>query len=70
MSSQEVEGKRRRTRNVSPMIQAGLADPSSKKAPIHLFPVVCVIAKSAGLMFQVFPPNESATVTSVSQARR
>jgi len=62
-------GKEKRTRNVSPMIQAGLEDPSMKKAPIHLVEEAFVIAKSAGLMSQLLPPNETVTFTLVLQAR-
>ena len=51
------------------MIQAGLEDPSMKKAPIHLVEEAFVIAKSAGLMSQLLPPNEMVTFTSVLQAR-
>jgi len=51
------------------MIQGGVEDPRTKKAPIHLLPEVFIIAKSAELMSQSFPPNEMVTFTSVSQAR-
>lgn len=51
------------------MIQAGLEDPSTKKAPIHLVEEAFVIAKSAELTSQLLPPNEMVTFTSVLQAR-
>ena len=51
------------------MIQAGLEDPSTKKAPIHLVEEAFVIAKSAGLMSQLLPPKEMVTFTVVLQAR-
>ena len=61
---------RRLTRNVSPMIQAGVELPSSKNAPIHMLPEASVIIKSAELMLQLLPPNESVTFTLVLQATR
>jgi len=51
------------------MIQAGLEVPSTKKAPIHLVEEAFVIAKSAGLMSQLLPPNERVTFTLVLQAK-
>jgi len=59
-----------RTRNVSPIIQAGVEAPSTKKAPIHLLEETFVIAKSAGLMSQFLPPNDKVTFTLVLHARR
>jgi len=50
------------------MIQAGLEDPSTKKAPIHLVEEAFVMAKSAGLITQLLPPNEMVTFTLVLQA--
>jgi hypothetical protein len=51
------------------MIQAGEELPSTKKAPMHLL-AEAVIIKSAELMAQSLPPNETVTFTSVLQARR
>lgn len=50
------------------MIQAGEEDPITKNAPIQLLPETFVILKSALLMDQFLPPNESATFTLVLQA--
>jgi hypothetical protein len=67
--SQGTENKGR-TRNVSPMIQAGEEDPSTKKLPTHLLAEDFIIMKSVELMAQLLPPNEMVTFTSVLQARR
>lgn len=58
------------TRNVSPMIQAGVVLSSTKKPPIHIPLESCVNTKSAGLILQVLPPNDMVTFTEVVQARR
>lgn len=54
------------------MIHEGAVVPAvdviSKKAPIHSVELIEVNAKSAGLIVQVFPPNENETVTDVEQA--
>lgn len=52
------------------MIQAGVELPSSKNAPMHILPETSVITKSAELMLQLLPPNESVTFTLVLQAIR
>ena len=43
-------------------------EPMSKKAPTHSPVLICVKTKSAGLIVQLFPPNDIETVTSVLQA--
>ena len=50
------------------MIQAGLEFPSTKNAPMHLSPEALVISKSAELMLQFLPPNETVMFTLVVQA--
>jgi hypothetical protein len=54
------------------MIHEGVALPAtvlaSKKAPIHSEELICANVKSAGLIDQVVPPNEKATLTCVEQA--
>ena len=65
-----TEESRVLTRNVSPIIQAGLLLSSAKKLPIHLLPEDLVDTKSVGLMVQVLPPNDKVTLTLVLQARR
>ena len=42
---------------------------SAKKEPTHVPPPISCSWKSAGLIDQVLPPNESVTVTDVSHAR-
>lgn len=55
---------------MSPIIQAGEEDPSTKKLPTHLLAEDFIIMKSVELMAQLLPPNEMVTFTSVLQARR
>jgi hypothetical protein len=52
------------------MIHAGVEDPITKNAPIHLSAEACVIKKSAGLISQLLPPNETVMLTLVLQAAR
>ena len=62
------DGEQRLTRNVSPIIQAGVVLPSTKKLPMHLLAEILVIAKSAELTLQLLPPKDMVTFTSVLQA--
>lgn len=52
------------------MIQEGAPVPvlTSKNAPMHSVEVVCVKAKSAGLIDHVLPPNDSSMFTVVEHA--
>ena len=68
--SRVTEESRVLTRNVSPIIQAGLVSLSAKKLPIHLLPVDVISMKSAGLIVQFLPPNDMVTLTLVLQAIR
>jgi hypothetical protein len=58
------------TRKASPMIQEG--DPvsvlASKNAPMHSVELICVKAKSTGLIDHMAPPNDSSTFTVVEHA--
>jgi hypothetical protein len=58
------------TKKASPMIQEGDPVPvlASKNAPMHSVELVCVKAKSAGLIDHVAPPNENSTFTVVEHA--
>jgi hypothetical protein len=58
------------TKKASPMIQEGAPAPvlASKNAPMHSVELVCVKAKSAGLIDHVAPPNDSSTFTVVEHA--
>jgi len=49
------------------MIQAGVVFSIVKKLPRHLLPETLVTAKSAELMVQVLPPNDTETLTLVLQ---
>lgn len=60
-----------RTRKASPIIQVGVPEPPvfvSKNAPMHSVELYCVKEKSAGLIDQVDPPNDSSIFTVVEHA--
>ena len=62
------------TRNASPTTHDGAPgpddEPMSKKTPMHSLELILLYSKSAPLIVQLLPPNDSSTVTDVEHAVR